>query len=183
MKTSSKTTRSGSSACWRLLSHRLLLHGAEIGQVPSHVFHFVFVFFSCYRDQACSVSSLTLCWAFFVLGIYISQRTQFSWRLRTISMSSCPNVTIKEHNWIGQLSVHIFCHPDQMPQSRNTIELDNWLSTLVCHPDQMLHCSKVCKWEASKHPWSLGASCWTWRVHPCFRLPCLQRRIPGQLRV
>ena len=104
IRTSSKTTRSGSSACGRLLSHRLLLHGAEIGQVPSQVFHF---FSSCHRDRACSISS------------------------------------------------------GQMPS------------------DQMPHFSKVCKWEAGEHPGSLSASCWTWRVYPCFWLPSLQRRIPG----
>ena len=130
IRTSSKTTRSGSSACWRLLSHRLLLHGAEIGQVPSLTFTLC-LSFSLATEIRHVPSQVWLCvglfssWAY----IYICQRTQFCWRLHTISMSSCPNVTIKEHNWIGQLIVHTFLSS----WSNASIKEHNWIGQLIVH--------------------------------------------------
>ena len=113
IRTSSKTTRSGSSACWRLLSHRLLLHGAEIGQAPSMTLCLCLTRLGRFR-----LKSFTLCLSFslateinidFVLGFFRLGHTY---------------IFAREHNFVGDC-IQFLCHHVQMSQSRNTIELGN----------------------------------------------------------
>ena len=52
--------------------------------------------------------------------------------------------------------------------------------TISFHANAFLHHNeKVQRWKTSEHPWSLGSTCRTWRIHPCLWLPRLQWRISG----
>ena len=59
------------------------------------------------------------------------------------------------------------------------INFDNFISCKWAAFAFLHRNEQVQRWKTSEHPWSLGSTCWTWRIHPCLWLPRLQWRISG----